>query len=232
MKIDNEKVREFFDERAALYGKIPTLNVALFQEKQGDLAQRRDQLEYETIMEVLAPYDMHDWLVLDIGCGTGRWAFSLAPLVDWVWAFDISPALIGICKKEQGDLENITFAVGKVDCYPEEFPVCYNLIIVSGVFLYTDDSQWYHIASQMLGRVSSGTKIVIRETIGTHGRFEIDNVWSEELQAYYSAIYRDGDWYRGFFSPYCRTLYDAPMLPLEERKWDNTHQQIFVFEVI
>ena len=149
-----------------------------------------------------------------------------------MWAFDISPALIEICEKEQGDIPNITFDVGRAESYPHWFPAHYDLIIVSGVFLFTNDDQWYHIASQMLGRVSSGTKIVIRETIGTRGRFEIDNVWSEELQSFYSAIYRDGDWYRGFFSSYCRTLYDAPMLPPGERKWDNTHQQIFIFEVI
>lgn len=230
--IDQEKIKQLFDDRARLYGRIPILNVALFQEGHGDLAQKRDEIERETVMRIIGSRIGKDWTVLDIGCGTGRWAFRLAPLVGHVYAFDISLALIKICRVEQLDIKNVTFATGKIDRYPDGFPMHYNLFIVSGVCLYTNDEQWYQIAAWMFGRVSSGTLIVIREACGSHGRYEVENQWSQELGVEYSAIYRSPDWFRGFFAPFCRTIYDKPLLPPELEKWQETHQRLFIFEVI
>jgi ubiquinone/menaquinone biosynthesis C-methylase UbiE len=49
--------------------------------------------------------------VLDVGCGIGRIAERLAPLVGEVWGIDISPGMIAAARRRCAGLPNIRFAV-------------------------------------------------------------------------------------------------------------------------
>ncbi|MDO5716323.1 MAG: class I SAM-dependent methyltransferase [Tissierellia bacterium] len=59
----------------------------------------------------LAPYHK-DMRILDIGCGAGRYAIHLSPLVREVVAQDIAPKMIEAAKEDSKGLENIHFMVG------------------------------------------------------------------------------------------------------------------------
>jgi SAM-dependent methyltransferase len=50
-------------------------------------------------------------IVLDVGCGIGRIAERLAPLVDGVWGIDISPGMIAAARRRCAGLPNVRFAV-------------------------------------------------------------------------------------------------------------------------
>lgn len=58
--------------------------------------------------------------VLDVGSGTGLLALGIAPLVDTVWAMDISPAMCDYLrtKAESAGLENIKVAVASAVSLP------------------------------------------------------------------------------------------------------------------
>ncbi|HEU4588981.1 MAG TPA: class I SAM-dependent methyltransferase [Gemmatimonadales bacterium] len=49
--------------------------------------------------------------VLDLGCGIGRMAAELAPLVDHVWGIDISPGMIAAARRRCVAVPNVHFAV-------------------------------------------------------------------------------------------------------------------------
>jgi ubiquinone/menaquinone biosynthesis C-methylase UbiE len=49
--------------------------------------------------------------VLDVGCGIGRIAARLAPLVDGVWGIDISPGMIAAARRRCAGLPNVRFAI-------------------------------------------------------------------------------------------------------------------------
>jgi SAM-dependent methyltransferase len=210
--------------------------VALFQEKQGDLAQRRDKIEYAEVMTLLEQLIRPWWHVLDAGCGTGRWAFRVAPLVNGVEAFDISPALIDVCKQEAERLgvENVDFYVERLETFPYRRPPYidpFDLVVISGVCLYTNDRSWGSIIANLRARAKVGAYIVVREAVGSAGRHELEEVYSQELECRYSAVYRDPDWFRAAFGTFCRVLHDASLFPPELEKWPETHQRLFLFEV-
>ncbi len=58
------------------------------------------------------------WVVADIGCGTGNAAEVLAPLVSKVVAIDQSEAMLGAAKKRLKGLTNVEFVRGEVEKLP------------------------------------------------------------------------------------------------------------------
>jgi len=229
-KLDKETVAGFFDKRAELYGKIPTLNIAMFQEKQGDLAQKRNEIEWEAIWGLLKPEWEGNETVLDIGCGTGRLSFRIAQVSKGVVGFDVAPGLIEICNQERlrRGILNTGFLVRSMDDF--RFGR-FRLLLISGVSLYTEDSMWPGIMYCIRHSCRVGTRIVLRETVGSKGRYELHGAWSEELGTTYSAIYRDPDWFRALFGQFCDCLYDEPLLPPSLEKWSETHQRLMLWKV-
>jgi SAM-dependent methyltransferase len=230
-RIDQSKVRGLFDRRAGLYGKVPLENITMFQEKLGDLAQRRDRIEREKLTAELEPYLTADWRVCDVACGTGRWTFHLAPRVAQVDGFDVSEGLVEICRSEaaaQG-VDNVRFEVGSLTEFP--FSTIYDLVLIAGVCVYSNDDEWATIAANLRGVTKPGSLIVVQEPVGSAGRYEVISVWSEELQSEYSAIYRDVDFFLGAFGTFCRTITHDRLFEPSEEKWLETHYHYFVFEV-
>jgi SAM-dependent methyltransferase len=83
---------EFFEERARRVEHLGPLRAVIYQDKHPDLAERRDEAEKEKLLPILklAP----SLRLLDVGCGTGRWADTVVPLVAAYHGIDISPGLV------------------------------------------------------------------------------------------------------------------------------------------
>lgn len=228
--IDTKRVCEMFGGRARdLYGKVEFENITMFQEGHGDLAQRRDAIEYEAVMSYIGDHLNQNMRVLDVGCGAGRWAFHLAPHVGHIEAFDFSLDLISVARKEavQRCIDNISFKVECIETFA--YPHKFNVIVISGVFLFLNDAHLGAVMSHLRQASLPQCWIVVREACGSAGRYEIFDVWSHELETLYSAIYRDPDWFRGAFCSFCDLVDDKPLFPPELERWPETHQHLFIF---
>jgi ArsR family transcriptional regulator len=61
-----------------------------------------------------------DWIVGDLGCGTGQIAATLAPFVARVVAVDRSRAMLKAARRRLGDLANVDLRHGELDALPIE----------------------------------------------------------------------------------------------------------------
>ena len=70
----------------------------------------------EAMLGLLDP----DWVVADLGCGTGDAAERLAPVVREVIAVDREPAMLQACRKRLGNRDNIRFVEAELLSLPLE----------------------------------------------------------------------------------------------------------------
>src|SRR4051812_11975745 len=65
-----------------------------------------------------------DFVVADLGCGTGQVSASLAPHVRQVIAVDNSPAMLKAARKNAGELANVELRRGELSALPIEDAAC------------------------------------------------------------------------------------------------------------
>lgn len=103
-----ERSARFWDKIAERYAKKPVADEAAYQRK----------------LRVTQGYFRPDWVVLEIGCGTGTTAIIHAPHVKHIRAIDISSKMIEIARRKAAAaaLENVEFAQSTID--ELELPAC------------------------------------------------------------------------------------------------------------
>lgn len=140
--------------------------------------------------------------VLDVGCGTGRWARRFAAHETSVVAMDVSPGFLEIAKQAlsaDGTLHRVTLlradlSLGRL---PEEVQGPFDLIFVGGVFQYIEDDAVVSLLNEFVQKLAPDGRIILREGIRSerlreeHGAFE---------GTPYSVIYRDRTDYPRFFA--------------------------------
>jgi ubiquinone/menaquinone biosynthesis C-methylase UbiE len=138
--------------------------------------------------------------VLDLGCGTGRWAFEFARRCRRVVAADFSKGMIERARQEATDrgLENIEFHVASI----QEFSSTdrFDIIVLSGILVYFQDDELPEILQNVHRHLKPGGKVVSRETVAIHERQELLNQFHNKVDDTYSAIYRLPDEYRQVFA--------------------------------
>lgn len=92
---------KFWDRIAERYAQQPIADEAAYQKK----------------LAVTRTYLQPDWLVLEIGCGTGSTALLHAPYVKHIRAVDFAANMIAIAqgKAEAQNITNVTFEQANVD---------------------------------------------------------------------------------------------------------------------
>ena len=65
-----------------------------------------------------------EYVVADLGCGTGQVAAALAPHVQQVIGVDNSPAMLKAARKQAGELGNVDLRRGEVSAVPVEDATC------------------------------------------------------------------------------------------------------------
>lgn len=108
--------------------------------------------------------------VLEVGCGTGRWAFYFAKKVNKVVGIDISDKMIEIAKKKQRNLgiENIEFQCTSI----LDFQACdkFDLVYFSGVLQYINDNDIEKILVRLPELMNRDGLCVSRDTLSLQGR--------------------------------------------------------------
>ena len=199
-------------------------------------AREKHDSEYCLIKSVLSFFDGKFINTLDYGAGTCQWSNILSPFSSHIVATDTSSSMLDLGKKYCNDVgvSNISFMSGDninsnlIDLYSNSF----DLVFVSGVILYMKDHEFVEFLHMLSLILKSGAYIFLREPVGTSSRVTLDNVFSQELNSSYSAIYRtESEIITSFNSinlSICSSQWFHPD-GSKFNKWTNTRLKSFLF---
>ena len=193
IELDQKKILTFYEGRAEKYDpRIPEVSM-LFQDKNPDLALRRSHFEIEKIKNILRP-DFES-KVLDVGCGVGRWALELIPLVDEYIGTDFCDPLLKIAKDNFLGIEKANFLnLEASDISHVKISKETNLILFAGVAHYLNDDSFFQTLSNFFEILSKNLGILyFRCPVSLSSKFSLIDHYSEELDSKYSATYRNHD---------------------------------------
>ena len=189
-ELNYASVHAFFEGRAAT--TAGALTATMYQDE--ELAARRDASEKAAVLPLLAA-GAED-VVLDIGCGNGRWAAALAPSVARYIGIDFSDGLIAAARAQVPAAEFHTISAQQFAAVGLPGGALFSIAILSGIFAYLNDAD----AAALLTRVTPARCVYVREPVAREVRLTLDRFWSEELGTTYSAVYRTADEYRALFA--------------------------------
>lgn len=166
-------------------------------EKLPELADYIHRAERRHLFRVIKPHQ--EMRVLDLGCGTGRWALEFAPFCRYVLGVDFSEGMIERAREEakKRNLSNVEFLVDSLETFQTEEK--FDLIILSGVLVYFDDPDIQPILQKIANFMNPGALLFSRETVGIHRRIDVQQKFHEKVGDVYSAVYRLPSEYIRFF---------------------------------
>lgn len=185
-EINQEAVKEFWEGRATLYGKAPLSSITNFADDKK--TKQMDSLEKIQLMKFINI--KKDKEILDIGCGVGRITMFLANHADFVLGVDYAQELLEVAWEEarRKKVYNVDFL-----CAPS-YNFCYNRqfdkVVIFGLLSYMNDENVIKTIENAYNQLKDGSVLILKETVGTDGHFEVLDKFSEELQTNYSSIYR------------------------------------------
>jgi cyclopropane fatty-acyl-phospholipid synthase-like methyltransferase len=225
--IDYGRTMAFFEERAAT-AEGNALTATMYQDE--ELARRRDQAEKDTVLRRL--HVRADDRVLDLGCGSGRWAQVIASRVSVYLGVDFSARLLEIARVHAPDASFECAAVNALEPETLAVPPPYTLIICSGILTYLNDSDVDHLFSTVSRTAAARSRIYVREPIAKTQRLTLDDYWSEELRSQYSAVYRTRGEYLGSFGALTgfQLKAEGEPFPKDLQNRPETEQRYFLLE--
>lgn len=199
VEVDKMSVKEFFNKRAPKKIDGDIKNSTMLQDKQPEIAVKRDFVEKETILPYIKTNNKTK--ILDIGCGIGRWAEEFKNKeISLYKGIDISEELIEVAKKIYKDVESIQFEAKDPIVFFKNNTEKFNSIILSGVLNYINDSELDRLFAEISKHTSDKAVIYLRMPISViNERLTLKEYWSDELQEAYSSIYRTDTEYKNCF---------------------------------
>lgn len=228
--IDPKKVRKFWAGRADQYERVALESVANLEQDPENL---RLKIDDETARVFSWLTDLEGRSVLDLGAGVGQWAFRFAARgARRVLAVEFTEGLVEIGRREAAQAEHSTveFVVSPAETF--ETTEQFDLVFVSGLFVYLTDEQSALLMSHLKGFVAPGGRLLLRDGTGRDARHEIDDRYSEHLGDNYSATYRTRDSYVAMFEEAgFRLVRDENMFPEGHRlnKYPETRLRMYEF---
>jgi len=194
--IDSKKVKDFWEAQARKLGTVKCESVTNLEEDP-TLLEIKLELEKEKVSQYVHLDD--GTTVLDLGAGTGNWSFHFAERCKRVIAVEYIRDLVEVGKRRarEKNLDNVEF----VCCHVQEFVPTerIDLVFVSGLFVYLNDDDCARLLSAIRTYAKAGCRLVVRDGVGILDRYEIHDRYSENLRAYYSAVYRTRQEYIDMF---------------------------------
>lgn len=197
-RIDRIKVNEFFAERARRIDEVGPVRAVIYQDKHTDLAEQRDLAEKACLMPLIRLTGKER--LLDVGCGTGRWASALLGNCASYHGIDFNGDLIAYAKTHYCRNAGYRFSIASVDDFTLESlgeTENFDRILCAGVLIYLNDDELLRALRNVAGAMAPGARAVFREPMATSLRLTIKNHFSDELEQMYNAIYRTEEEMRG-----------------------------------
>lgn len=228
--IDRAKIQQFWDSRANTYGQVRFESVANLEQDDSNVRLKIAE-ETERVSDWIG--DLAGRRVLDLGAGVGQWAFRLAARGAHVTAVERSQPLVDIGRAEVAarGSANVEFVCAPAESYRPDHR--FDLVFVSGLFVYLDDEQADELMDNLPYMVHPAARVLVRDGSGVGRRHEIDDRWSEHLEANYSAVYRTPGEYESLFAARGFSLVRSENMfpeghPLN--KYPETRLRLFVFD--
>ena len=134
--------------------------------------------------------------VLDLGAGVGQWTFRFAERgAAQVVAVEYAHGLVQIGRAEAAGrgFGHVQFVESAAETY--EGDALFDLVFVSGLFVYLNDDQADALLARLPALVRPGGTLLLRDGTGIAQRHEINDRHSEHLGQNYSATYRTREQY-------------------------------------
>ena len=105
--------------------------------------------------------------ILELGCGSGRYAVSLASVASKMTAVDFSQVQldVGIQDCRNAGISNVEFINASITDYEPEAGECFDVIYFSGVLQYVSDEEIETILNRLRNFLSPSGVIIERSTI-------------------------------------------------------------------
>jgi len=103
-----------------------------------------------------------DWIVADLGCGTGWASAMLAPNVKQMIAVDSSAAMLKAAKKRTSDLKNVDLRRGDLESLPIEDASCDAALLLL-VLTYAEDPK--RVLSEMSRILKPGGRAIVMDLL-------------------------------------------------------------------
>lgn len=190
-RISKKSVADFFNKRAE---KIPTLGsmqAVIYQDKQPELAKSRNLAEKKKLLPLLRLNGTQR--VLDVGCGTGRWASDLLSLSTWYHGIDACEGLVLHAQEKFFGVPHACFTTIEADCFSLEAlgeAQLFDRVLCAGVLIYLNDDEVQHALRCIAGVLAPRGLFLLREPVGIEKRLTICEHYSNDMDQNYNAIYR------------------------------------------
>lgn len=196
INIDTQSTVSFYDQRAKTIGKrAQEYTTVLLGDQDPDYSVKWDEYEKGFIISKLN-LDEHK-VVLDLGCGIGRWADAISGEINSYYGIDFSSEMIAVAKKKTRNGNCVFENMSVVDAVYNTSILSrkYDVIIVTGVFMYINDDELIECYKGLKNLAGKDTIFYFEESVGKEERLTLNHIWSKNLNDYYGAIYRTRDEY-------------------------------------
>lgn len=206
IEINENSMQDFWNRRSLKFDENnPYVSIKL-GDKNPNRAQQWDEYEKNNIIPLLHIGKNDN--VLEIGCGIGRLSDVIIPNSHYYLGTDYARDLINIARKRNHynnckyDFLNMSLQeISKENIlnYLPDAEQKYHIIILDGVLPYINDTDIKESLKRILELAADRCTIYVGTAIGVQERLTLDNIYSEELESNYSAIYRTNNEYLELF---------------------------------
>ena len=197
VSIDTENTVSFYNQRAkTIKNRKQEYTTVLLGDQDPDFSVKWDAYEKQFILPKLKL--TKEKVILDIGCGIGRWAEAVVGQCKEYYGVDFSSEMIAVAK-ENIKKENCHFyTMSLVDALSDSKITArkYDIVMDVGVSMYINEEELikcYHGLKRLAKR---DTLFYFEESVGEKERLTLNHIWSEDLKDYYGAIYRTREEYK------------------------------------
>ena len=197
INIDTKNTISFYNQRAkTIKTREREYTTVLLGDQDPDFSVKWDAYEKQFILPKLKL--TKEKVILDIGCGIGRWAEAVVGQCKEYYGVDFSSEMIAVAK-ENIKKENCHFyTMSLVDALSDSKTTArkYDIVLMVGVSMYINEDELKESYRLLRNLVNKDSLFYFEESVGKKERLTLNHIWSEDLKDYYGAIYRTREEYK------------------------------------